>query len=76
MLIHDATQLPNRRKWMRAEYNRAWQSGVFGETKVEFIDGEITEKTLRTPRRSTVIMLVSDALRKIFDADTNALGRQ
>ena len=41
MPIHDTTPLPNRRKWTRDEYNRAWQSGVFGETKVELLNGEI-----------------------------------
>lgn len=70
MPIFDATQLPNRRKWTRDEYNRAWQSGIFGETKVELLDGEIIEKASRTPQRSTVIMLVSDALWHIFDAGT------
>lgn len=66
MPIYDATQLPNRRKWTREEYNRAWQIGAFGETKVELLDGEVIEKAPRTPQRSTVIMLVSDALWQIF----------
>lgn len=70
MPITDAMQLPNRRKWTRSEYNRAWQSDVFGETKVELLDGEIIEKALRTPQRSSVIMLVTNALWRIFDSAT------
>lgn len=70
MPIYDATQLPNRHKWTRDEYNRAWQSGAFGETKVELLNGEVIVKAPRTPQRATVIMLASAALWQIFREGT------
>ena len=68
--IYDASQLPNRRKWTRAEYSRAWQSGVFGQTKVELINGEIIVKAPRSPQRATAIVLASQVLWRVFAAST------
>jgi len=61
-----AAQFPKRVTWTRETYRRAWEMGLFGESKVELVYGEVIEKMpVKTPH-ATVIRLLQGALLQIF----------
>ena len=62
--IYDATLLPNRRKWTRAQYALLDDGGE----RYELINGELIKKTgMRGPHQVT-IMLAQGALLRVFSA--------
>ena len=60
--IYDASQLPNRRKWTRADFARLEDNGE----RYELINGELVEKMGMNGPHANTIFLLQTALLRVF----------
>ena len=60
--IYDATQMPNRRKWTRAEFARLNEE----DGRYELIQGELVKKMGMNGPHANTILLLQSALLQIF----------
>lgn len=60
--IYDATQIPNRRKWTRAEFARLEDGGQ----NYELINGELIKKMGMNGPHANTILLLQTALLQVF----------
>ncbi len=60
--IYDATQLPNRRKWTRADFARLDDNGE----RYELINGELVKKVGMNGPHANTILLLQTALLQVF----------
>lgn len=58
---------PKPLRWTKAEYYRLGEMGFFDGKRVELIDGEIIEMQPIGVRHLKAVVLVADALRRVFD---------
>lgn len=59
--------IPPRRRWTRAEYERATELSLFGpEERLELIEGEIVEKMPQRSENASGIRLSEEAVRRAF----------
>ncbi len=64
--ILDPTRLPGRLSWTRESFADAWNIGLFGQTKVELLFGEVVKIMPMNPPHASVLSLVNGALLRIF----------
>jgi len=69
-LVEDAvviTQEPRVHLWTRDEYYRMAAIGLFDDTRVELIEGQVVEMAAMRSPHSTAVTLAGDALRAVGD---------
>ena len=63
--LANAPETP-RLKWTRATYTRAWEMGLFGESRVELVYGEVIEIMPVNPPHAFILQLLQEALLRFF----------
>lgn len=53
--------------WTRQEYQQLAETGIFGERRVELIEGQVLQMTPMGSRHSVTLMLLARLLPRVFD---------
>src|SRR5580658_200838 len=63
-----AAQCPPRKRWTRAEYERAEAAGVFDQQHIELVEGELIDKMSKNPPHIDAAALLLRWLIQVFGA--------
>jgi Uma2 family endonuclease len=63
-----AAQCPPRKRWTRAEYERAEAAGVFDQQHIELVEGELIDKMSKNPPHIDAAALLLGWLIQVFGA--------